>query len=342
MSANFFLLDCFRLLLPRLLRTTGATLSATLFMLAYLVLAKPTLAVEPAGKGYELKQIGDGVYFLSDTAYNTLFVVSDKGVIVVDPLPTLGEKYLQAIAEVTSQPVTHIVYSHEHLDHIGAASLFPASAHIIAQAETKHALDNLHDPRRPSPDISFEKNYRLELGNQLLELAYTGPNHTPGNIFIHLPRQKILMLVDVIYPGYAPYSNLGVSTDIGGTIAINKKALGYDFDIFVGGHVGNTGTRKDVETSLAFLTAIEESARQVLAEKPFPDYLKATGLAATEGTWFAHDDYETDRVNACHARLLPVWEKQLKGVARSLKSHCWAMIVGLAISLPPDVSGSKK
>lgn len=298
-------------------------------------LMQPALANDVAGKGYQLRQIGDGVYFLSDTAYNTIFVVSDQGVIVVDPLPTLGKKYLQAIAEVTTQPVTHIIYSHEHLDHIGAASLFPAGAHIIAQAETKRSLDRLHDPRRPSPDISFEHAYRLEVGNQLLELAYTGPNHAPGNIFIHLPRQKILMLVDVIYPGYAPYPNLGVSTDIGGTIRINRQALDYDFQTFVGGHVGNTGNRADIETSLAFLTAVEETARQVLAEKTFPDYLKTTGLATAGESWFAHDDYEQDRVNACYTRLLPVWELRLKGLARSLKSHCWSMIVGLAIALPP-------
>ncbi|MFZ6769818.1 MBL fold metallo-hydrolase [Undibacterium sp. Di26W] len=282
-----------------------------------------------------MKQIGDGVYFVSDTAYATIFVVSDKGVIVVDPLPTLGKAYLQAIAEVTTLPVTHIIYSHDHLDHIGAAKLFPASAHIIAQAETRRSLEMLHDPRRPVPDISFDQTYLLELGNQQIELFYPGPNHTPGNIFLYLPRQKILMWVDVVYPGYAPYPKLSVSTDIAGTMAANKKALDYDFDIFVGGHVDHIGNRKDVETSLAFLIAVEESARQVLVEKTFPDYLKATGLATTEGIWFAHDDYEKDRTNACYAQLFPAWEKRLQGLSRSLKSHCWAMLVGLAISLPP-------
>lgn len=307
---------------------------AALLTLVMTMACHLAFAADMAGKGYELKEIGDGVYFLSDTAYNTIFIVSTKGVIVVDPLPTLGNKYLQAIAEVTSQPVTHIIYSHEHLDHIGATYLFPTGVHIIAQAETKRTLDRLQDPRRPPPDIGFEQNYRLEVGNQTIELVYTGPNHSAGNIFIHLPRQKILMLVDVIYPGYAPYPNLGVSTDIGGTIEANRKALAFDFQVFVGGHVGRTGSRKDVEISLDFLTALENAARQALAELPFPSYLGSTGLAATEGTWFAHDDYENDRVDACYARLLPAWEKQLAGMARSLKSHCRTMIVSLAISLP--------
>ena len=77
--------------------------------------------------------------------------------------------------------------------------------------------------------------------------------------------KKILMLVDVIYPGYAPYPNLGVSTDIGGTININKRALEYDFQVFVGGHVGNTGNRADVEISLAFAWARASAQPQACA-----------------------------------------------------------------------------
>ncbi|MFZ6653812.1 MBL fold metallo-hydrolase [Undibacterium sp. TJN19] len=287
-------------------------------------------------KGYTLKEIRGGVYFLSDGAYNTIFIVADQGVIVVDPLPTLGKKYLQAIAEVTPLPVVYIIYSHEHLDHIGAATLFPASAKIIAQTETRRALEKANDARRPLPDISFDQSYRLQLGNQEVLLEYAGSNHTAGNIVIHLPRQKILMLVDVIYPGHAPYPNLGVASDISGTLAVNRAALNYDFTDFVGGHVGQTGERKDVQTSLEFLNAVESTARQVLTEKTFPDYLRQTPNALANGTWFAHDDYEKERVDACYARLLPGWETRLLGLARSLKSHCWAMIVSLAIAMPPE------
>src|SRR5262249_10128370 len=93
-----------------------------------------------APKGYSVSEVRGGLYFLTDGAYNTMFLVSDAGVIAVDPLPTLGAKYLQAVADITAKPVTHIVYSHEHLDHIGAAALFPKGAQIIAQRETATLL----------------------------------------------------------------------------------------------------------------------------------------------------------------------------------------------------------
>ncbi len=71
--------------------------------------------------------------------------------IAVDPLPTLGPRYLQAIASVTDKPVTHVIYSHEHTDHIGGAHLFPATATFIAQRDTATILARRHDPRRPVP-----------------------------------------------------------------------------------------------------------------------------------------------------------------------------------------------
>jgi glyoxylase-like metal-dependent hydrolase (beta-lactamase superfamily II) len=107
-------------------------------------------------KGYVVQEIRDGIYWLSDGAYNTMFVVTNAGVIAVDPLPTLGENYLKAIAEVTDKPITHIIYSHENTDHIGGAYLFPKTATVVAQRETATLLATRTDPRRPLPMVTFE------------------------------------------------------------------------------------------------------------------------------------------------------------------------------------------
>src|SRR5262249_29923526 len=224
-----------------------------------------------------VKEIRDGLFWLSDGAYNTMFLVSSKAVIAVDPLPTLGSRYLDAIRSVTSQPVTHVVYSHDHLDHIGAAHLFPASATVVAQRETAELLTRRPDPRRPAPSVRFEDRYVLSVGDQTLILEYKGANHAPGNVFIYAPRQKVLMLVDVVYPGYAPSPGLGVATDVPGYIQAPRDALAYDFTDFVGGHVARLGSRADGERSLESVLALERAARQVLAERPFPAYLQQAG-----------------------------------------------------------------
>src|SRR5215510_12024542 len=130
----------------------------------------PTISPE---KGYVVQEIRDGLYWVSDGAYNTMFLVTPEGVAAVDAPPTLGAKYLQAISEVTSKPVVYLIYSHEHTDHIGAAYLFPKTVKIVAQKETAAILASRKDPRRPLPTITFEKNLTLKLGAQSLDLDYS-------------------------------------------------------------------------------------------------------------------------------------------------------------------------
>src|SRR5262249_8183228 len=172
-----------------------------------------------------------------------MFLVSSQGVIAVDPLPTLGRRYLESISKVTDRPVTHVVYSHEHLDHIGAANLFPKSAAIVPHIDTSVILLQRKDPRRPPPPTTFRDRFVLKVGDQTLHLEYQGVNHSPGNLFIYAPKQRVLMLVDVVYPGYVPYPGLGVATDIPGYIEAHRQALSYDFTEFIGGAVERVRTR---------------------------------------------------------------------------------------------------
>jgi alkyl sulfatase BDS1-like metallo-beta-lactamase superfamily hydrolase len=79
-------------------------------------------------KGYLVQQIRDHLYWVTDGSYNTVFLVTDKGVVAVDAPPSIGKNYLKAIAEVTDKPVAYVIYSHAHLDHIGAAGIFPKTA----------------------------------------------------------------------------------------------------------------------------------------------------------------------------------------------------------------------
>jgi len=293
-----------------------------------------------ADKGYVVEEIRDGVYWVGDGAYNTMFLVSTEGVIAVDPLPTLGPRYLQAIASVTDRPVTHVVYSHEHTDHIGAASLFPKGAVIVAHQETARLLAARNDPRRPVPTVTFDDRYTLSVGNQTLELAYRGDNHEPGNIFIYAPRQRVLMLVDVVYPGYMPYKNLGITDNVQGYIQAHADALSYDFTTLVAGHVTRLGTREDVKNASEFLRDLQATSADLLASLSFPGYLlspEARRLAGSEGRskWDLHNEYEHALESRCAAALSSRWRGRLADSDTYLRDDCWAMIEALTVQLPP-------
>ena len=91
-------------------------------------------------KGYFVEEIRDGLYWVTEGAYNTIFLVTDEGVVAVDAPPSIGKNYLKAISEVTDKPITHLIYSHDHIDHNGTAGMFPKNAVIIAQEETTAEL----------------------------------------------------------------------------------------------------------------------------------------------------------------------------------------------------------
>lgn len=296
-----------------------------------------SVPVVPPEKGYFVQEVRGGLYWVMDGLYNSMFLVSSQGVIAVDPLPNLSEKYLKAIAEVTDKPVTHVIYSHEHTDHIGAAYLFPKNAVYVAQKETAEILARRKDPRRPLPTLIFDTTYTLTVGDQTLELDYKGVNHEAGNIFIYAPKQKVLMLVDVIYPGWMAYKNLGIAEDVPGYIQAHHDALSYDFDTLVAGHVDRLGTRADVETSLEFVNDLKNTVAGEMVRLPFPSYLRQD--AGTKHRWERHNDYEIALVDECYRRLLPRWNSKLRGSESYLRDNCWEMLESLAVQFPGELPG---
>jgi glyoxylase-like metal-dependent hydrolase (beta-lactamase superfamily II) len=246
----------------------------------------PSAAIGPKipAKGYLVQEIRDGLYWLTDGAYQTMFIVTDKGVIAVDAPPTTGKNYLKAISEVTNKPVTYVIYSHAHLDHIGSATMFPKNATYIAQEDTTAELKRAKAVATnastvpPIPTISFSKNYTLQIGNQTLKLDYYGPNHLPGNIFIYAPSQNVLMLVDVVFPGWVPFPYLAVTTDVGGYIRAHDIVLdNYDFDTFIGGHLTKIGTRNDVLVQKEFISDLEKAAAKANQDITFGSIAKQVG-----------------------------------------------------------------
>lgn len=174
------------------------------------------------------------------------FLVSDKGVIVVDCPPTIGHKLLWAIGNTTSIPVTHVIYSHHHADHIGAVYLFGPKVETIAHVDTYEHLSQTPDSNRPLPKTTFLKTHNLHVGNQTLELSYKGEIHVSGNIFIYAPLQKVLILIDTVFPGWAPFALLGQAKNLPLFIAAHDLILSYPFDHYIGGHLGRSGNRTDV------------------------------------------------------------------------------------------------
>jgi glyoxylase-like metal-dependent hydrolase (beta-lactamase superfamily II) len=296
------------------------------------------VVVDPR-KGYLVQLIRDGLYWVTDGAYNTMFLVTPAGVIACDAPPTLGANYLKAIADITDKPVTHIIYSHEHVDHIAGAHLFPKDATIVGHRRTAELLASRKDPRRPPPTVTFDASYALEHGGQRLELAYNGINHSMDNIFIFAPHQKTLMVVDVVYPGWMPYKNLGVAVDVPGFVDAHRHILAYDFETMVAGHVSRPGNRADVQVQIELIKDLVAAAERASAALSVPAFLNQHQPDADGKTaWDLHQDYEQVLVSRMYKELLPKWRTALAGTETYLRDNCWAMLESFVVQGKPDIS----
>ena len=282
-------------------------------------------------KGYLVEEIRDGLFWITDGAYNTMFLVTDEGVVAVDAPPTIGKNYLKAISEVTDKPITHVIYSHAHIDHIGAAGMFPKNAVIIAQEETAAEFQRAKTISTnasmvpPIPTETFSNNYTLQIGNQTLQLDYYGNNHSSGNIFIYAPKQKVLMLVDVIFPGSAPFPYLATAKDVAGFIEAHDIALNnYDFNTFVGGHLTRLGTINDVKVQREFVSDLERAAAQANQQVSFGEIAKQVGGGQQPFIFSLAKRAEAVSEN-CANNMLPKWENRLGAAQQFMSAHCYTM-----------------
>jgi glyoxylase-like metal-dependent hydrolase (beta-lactamase superfamily II) len=282
-------------------------------------------AIDPA-KGYRVQQLGRGLYMVTENVYQAMFVVHERGVILVDVPPPLAAFIPKAIRDVTDKPVTHIVYSHAHSDHIGAAGEFIAQQKtkpvIVAHEETQRILARAKDAKRPLPKTTFRDHHTLAVGGQRLELSYLGNGHEPGNIFIHAPEQRTLMVVDVIFPGWMPWRRLALAQDVPGYFAQVEKIKSMDFDWLVSGHVARVGTRADVVVQHEFLQDLKAAAAKALGSTPLAEGMDARDKA---NPWAVFDHY-IDRVAAqCVATLTPNWSQRLAAFDVYIWDQCFTM-----------------
>jgi glyoxylase-like metal-dependent hydrolase (beta-lactamase superfamily II) len=250
----------------------------------------PQSALGPAlnEQGYYVGRVERNLYWVTDGTYQSAFLVTDDGVVLFDAPPTIGHNLRRAVDEIAAtegapNKVTHLVYSHHHADHAGAANLFGDNVIRIGHEDTRRLLLRDNDPTRPAPDVTYQDHYTLNVGGERVELIFHGPNHSPDNIFIHFPDHDALMLIDIVNPGWVPIYNLNLSEDVPGYIDATDQAMAYPWKHYIGGHLGRLGTRDDLILHQQYIADIVDSAHTALASVDPTPYFAKYGANAWAG-----------------------------------------------------------
>jgi len=222
--------------------------------------------------------VGDlaGQTYENDGLNNNLgFVVSDAGVLVINTGPSarVARALHAAIRKITAQPVKWVVNvnSQNHYWH-GNGYFKSLGATILASNEADRVMREMGAQQlAANKDLLKEKadgtmltypteltadQRELKLGKTSVQLLHFGPAHTPGDLIVWLPQQRILFSGDIVYT-----ERLLAVIPIGNTanwlqafdklVALNPKTI-------VPGHGRPTTievARRDTRDYLSFLRA---------------------------------------------------------------------------------------
>jgi glyoxylase-like metal-dependent hydrolase (beta-lactamase superfamily II) len=210
------------------------------------------LIVGFTAQALEIEELGDGLYRFIDDRHRSVFLITPQGAIVTDPLNKKAATWLnEEIKTRFNVPVKYVIYSHNHSDHIYGAEVFK-SPHTTFVAHKLSAQDIKNTKMKTvTPDLIFDDELILTLGDSSVKLNYHGPNDGRGSISMLFEKQKTLFVVDWIMIGRMPWQKLW-SYDIQGMINSTQAVLNYDFNTFVGGHA-DMGNKDDVKRYLRYL-----------------------------------------------------------------------------------------
>jgi glyoxylase-like metal-dependent hydrolase (beta-lactamase superfamily II) len=195
------------------------------------------LEVDPK-KGYLVRQLKPAVFMITDGAYESVFVTTGKGVVLLDAPPSFAQHISSAVAETTTEPIVELVYTHLHVDHIGGAGLIlrkHPNVEIVAESGTAGFLREQQDPHRPVPTRVFKDHEVLKLGSMTADMKL-GHWHTPeGDLLISIPDKKLLICIDLTSAGATPF--------MGFDLTMNMDEYLKTFDSLLAMNLGCDGRR---------------------------------------------------------------------------------------------------
>ncbi|OJY71063.1 MAG: hypothetical protein BGP16_10680 [Sphingobium sp. 66-54] len=225
--------------------------------------AAPTLAQRsPLPPPEPIQHITGNVYKIFGGGGNTLVLVQKAGVVLIDTkMPGNGQAILDQVRTVTDKPITTIINTHSHPDHIGSTDFirekYP-NVQVISSENTKTEIaGNPMYKAGVLPNVTYKDRMTLGKGKERIELYYFGPAHTTGDTFVVVPSAHLLFMGDVMAWDMAPFLPSGGASVL--PVALEKlvsTVKGVDIVVEGHGHVNNwKGLERFTRFNRALLTA---------------------------------------------------------------------------------------
>ena len=230
----------------------------------------------------EVEKLKDNLFVLRGGGGNTAVFVTATGVVVVDTKnPGWGTPLLDKIKELTPKPVTHIINTHTHGDHVSGNVEFPATVEVVTHVNTAANMKEMRavtgnkppenniftvNNGRGLPKRTFTDRLSIGKGPDQIDLYYFGRGHTNGDAWIVFPSLRVVHAGDIFSGKNVPLldaNNGGTGVEIGDTLA--KAAAGLkNVDAIITGHstqMTMADLREYAEFNREFAAAVREGKK---------------------------------------------------------------------------------
>jgi glyoxylase-like metal-dependent hydrolase (beta-lactamase superfamily II) len=285
--------------------------SAVLALAMCLLAASPAAAQQdPLVRENATVKLAEHTYVIPDfnvgLVPNVGIVVGSRATLVIDPGlgRRNGEAVLREVAKVSRNVELYIASTHFHAEHTTGYLAFPATAKYVNSAvqeadfaeggarqiqnfsgRSPMIAELLKDATGRKADITFDRDYTLDLGGVRVRMLVAGPTHTRGDTAFFVEGDGVLFAGDVVMNNSFVAANQGSSV----------KAWLAAFDAFepmkprtvVPAH-GPVGDGTLVPTQRAVMQTIQARARELKAQGRSADETAATvqkELQAMHPTW---------------------------------------------------------
>jgi cyclase len=210
---------------------------------------------QPQGpKVVEVDKLKDNLFVLKGGGGNTAVFVGANGVVVVDTKnPGWGQPILDKIKELTPKPITTIINTHTHGDHVSGNVEFPATVDVVVQENTKANMEKMdifkQNNGKGMAKRTFKDKMTLGKGADEIDLYYFGRGHTNGDAFVVFPALRTMHAGDIFASKNLPLidtGNGGSAVDIGQSLQKAHDGI-KNVDTIITGHSPTTMTWQDLQ-----------------------------------------------------------------------------------------------
>ena len=213
---------------------------------------------QPSANALMVTKLKDNLYVLKGGGGNTSVFITGTGVVVVDSKnPGWGQPILEKIKTLTDKPVTTLINTHTHGDHVSGNVAFPATVDIVVQANTAENMKKMipnstaADQTVPAQTIfaqnggkglakrTFKDKMTIGKGADEVDLFYFGRGHTNGDAWVLFAAPRVLHAADIFSGKNIPLldaNNGGSAVEIGTSLDKAYNALNGKYDTIVTGH----------------------------------------------------------------------------------------------------------